>query len=448
MRKGFPICLLAWSFVTCAPRISTTPYQKPAVDPPGLEVSHKPDWVVTKPVKEGYFVGLGSAKTHQPDYQRIAKEKALEDMLTEIRVMISATSFLYQKEFGEHFSERYETFIKTSSLEELSEFEVLNNWSDGSEYWVAYGLSKWRYRELKKEKVTAALISAIEHVQNARSHEKNGRFLGAIHSHLKAVDAMKKYLDEPLVAKIGTKEQPVIPYCWNAIQGILNDLKVGEGEIQFSPMQREPQPITFYCRDVAAKGFSFTGANRKFTANQGGQIFMDMETTATQSMITLTVTKDMLKSFGKDSFVLKEFINSLTFPKFNIPVSILPIAFYVEGEEFNLGARSTRSSVRSAVINSLSAYRFVFNENPQGADFRLTYNVSTRQGQETNGLYVCWADVEISFYDSSNDLIYSDQLLNVKGIHTSYHAAGMKAIENVAPLLKEKIIQPLIKSVF
>ena len=438
---------LVWFLTTCSPRIYTSPVEPPG-NTQGAELNQKPDWVITKPIENGYYTGLGSAKTNQPDYHRLAKQKALEDMMTEISVTVNANSFLYQAEFGEHFLEKYEGFIKTSSLEELSEFELLHDWSDGNEYWVAYRLSKSRHHELKEKKKAAALTMAIEHLKNARSDEQQGVFLTAIHNYLKTVDALKRYLNEPIRAKINAEEPLIIPYCINAIRGILNDLKIGEEQIQFNPLKRMPAPITLYCRGLVAEGFSLTGMERQLITNQDGQIFVKMNAVTDRSLLTLTISKDVLGSFEKDNLVLHELINSFNLPKFNIPVSIMALTIHIDGEESNLGNSEHKPSIKPALVNFLSAYGFIFNENPQSSDFRLTYKVTTRQGQETNGLYVSWADVEIHFYNSSDALIYSDQLLGVKGIHSSYRAAGARAIENITPLLKEKIVQPFVKNVF
>ena len=447
MKKGALILPLVWFLTTCSPRIYTSPVESP--DKTRLsEVSQKPGWVVTKPIENGYYTGLGSAKTNQPDYHRLAKQKALEDMMTEISVTVNARSFLYQAEFGEHFLEIYEGFIKTTSLEELSEFELLNDWSDGNEYWVVYRLSKSRHDALKEKKKAVALAMAIEHLKNARTDERQGMFLTAIHNYLESVDALKRYLNEPLQVKIDAEEQLIIPYCINAIRKILNDLKIGEEQIQFNPLKRLPAPVTLYCRGLVAEGFSLTGIDRQLTTNQNGQIFVKMDAVTDRSLLTLTVSKDVLGSFEKNNLVLHELINSFNLPKFNIPVSILALTIHIDGEEYNLGNTGHKPSIKPALVNFLSAYGFIFNENPQSSDFKLTYKVTTRQGQETNGLYVSWADVEIYFYNSSDALIYSDQLLGVKGIHSSYRTAGARAIENITPLLKEKIVQPFVKNVF
>ena len=448
MKKILLILLWAWFLTSCSPQIYTPPEVQPASTARGPDVVQKPNWVVTKPIKAGYYIGLGSAKTGQEDYHRIAKDKALEDIATEISVTVDASSFLYQAEFGRQFSEKYEGYIKTSSLEELSEFELLNDWSDGTEYWVAYGLSKSRHRELKEQQLAAALAIATGHLNNAISDEGQGKFLAAIHNYLKTVDALKNHLHEPLKAEINANSQLIIPYCTNAIRGILNDLKVKEDQIEFNPVDRIPAAVTLSCRGLVAKGFSLIANESKLTTNKNGQVFIKMDAVADRSILSLAVSKGSLRSFGKDNVVLQGLIDSFNVPKFNLPVSIMALTIHVEGQELNLDAGKFRPLIKPALVNFLSTYGFVFSETPENAAFKLSYKVTTRKGQETNGLYVCWADVEINFYNASNELIYSDQLLGVKGIHASYQAAGTKAIENVAPLLKEKIVQPFIKNVF
>ncbi|MCG8319965.1 MAG: LPP20 family lipoprotein [Cytophagales bacterium] len=448
MRKVLLIYFPVWLSMTCSPRMSTHTIEPPMSGQGQPVVSRKPDWVIRKPTQNGYYVGLGSAKTSQVDYHRVAKDKALEDMVTEISVTVDATSFLYQAEFGRQFTERYEAFIKTNSLEELSEFELLDDWTDGKEYWVAYGLSKSRYRELKDRKLQAAKTIALEHLKNAGFNEQHGKFLTAIHSYLKTIDALKHYLNEPVRAKIGENEQPVVLYCINAIQGILNDLEIGEKQIDISAAKRIPGKITLLCRGSIAEGFLLTGIDRQFTTNQNGQILIGMDVVTGRAVVTLALSREMLRTFGRDHVIVDEIVDSFNLPVFDVRVSILPVTLHIRREPLIQEAGEPRSSIKPALVNFLSTHGFIFDEKPENSDFRLTYKVTTRHGPETNGLFVCWANLEIRFFNADNDLIYSDQLLGVKGIHSSYAAAEVKAVENITLLLEEKIIQPFIKHVF
>ena len=396
----------------------------------------------------GYYVGIGSAKTYVQDYRRIAKDKALEDMSSEISVTLDAATFLYQNEFGDHFSEKYEAYIKSSTSEELSDFEIWNEWHDDKTYWVAYRLSRARYHQLKKEEIERATAMAAEHLEIAGISEKQGEFLTAIDNYLKAVDLLKKYLNQPVAADIDGDRQLIIPYCYNAIRKILHDLEIAEKTVRFNPVKASSVVITLVCRKHAAKGFLLNNADKRLMTNQNGQVVLDMNQLAGQTLLTLKIPADIWRPSWKGNVIVSRFTESFQYPKFDIPILLATTTLYVEGEECNLGTNMKRQSIKPELINLLSAYRFVFTDNPQKYDFRFTYKITTRQGNEAGGLYVCWADVDISLYNAANEQIYSDQLLNVKGIHSSFPAAGARAIENVAPLLKEKIIYPFIKNVF
>ena len=80
------ILILALLLGGCSPSLTNT----------GLKTdlqNTKPAWLNSKPVQDSYYVGIGhSNKDGLNNYIQSAKQSALEDMVSEIRVNISSTS--------------------------------------------------------------------------------------------------------------------------------------------------------------------------------------------------------------------------------------------------------------------------------------------------------------------------------------------------------------------
>jgi hypothetical protein len=127
------------------------------------EVEVLPDWVKTKPIIPGYYVGLGSAqKTMNPnEYQSGAKNNALADLTSDISVTISTESVLHQFESAMAYSEDYSSFTKTLAKENLEQYELINSYESQTHYYVLYSLSKEKYKVLKEKRKSEATKKGI-----------------------------------------------------------------------------------------------------------------------------------------------------------------------------------------------------------------------------------------------------------------------------------------------
>src|SRR5688572_7834607 len=142
----------------CRPRLKT----------PDAEAL-KPAWLKTEPFQDGYYTGIGhSTKDGNNNYIQAAKKSALDDLVSEIKVNVSSTSVLSTMEVDRKLQEQYEQIIKTTATDEIEEFELVDAWEDGSNYWVYYRLSIARYRQIKEEEKRNATILAKDYFKKAR----------------------------------------------------------------------------------------------------------------------------------------------------------------------------------------------------------------------------------------------------------------------------------------
>ncbi|MDZ7650574.1 MAG: LPP20 family lipoprotein [Cytophagales bacterium] len=96
----------------------------------------KPDWLTSKPIQPSYYIGIGhSVKDGTNNYLQSAKNSALEDLVSEIKVNISSTSVLSMIDANKEFQERYEQIIKTTVADEIQEYEQVDSWEDERNYW-------------------------------------------------------------------------------------------------------------------------------------------------------------------------------------------------------------------------------------------------------------------------------------------------------------------------
>ena len=51
-----------------------------------------PDWVRQRPVSSLYYIGIGRADKTDKDYMQLAKQNALKDLASELKVQVSSNS--------------------------------------------------------------------------------------------------------------------------------------------------------------------------------------------------------------------------------------------------------------------------------------------------------------------------------------------------------------------
>ena len=146
----------------------------PSVTKKGSEdLNPKPEWMTAKPMQDIYYVGIGrSLKQPSVNHIQAAKKSALEDLASEIKVTISASSALSTINADKSFQEKYEQIIQTTVSDEIQEFELVDSWEDSQHYWVYYRLSKSRYKQIKDEQKRNAISQGLDFFTKAKEAER------------------------------------------------------------------------------------------------------------------------------------------------------------------------------------------------------------------------------------------------------------------------------------
>lgn len=63
-----------------------------------LEAQERPDWVKQRPVSSMHYIGIACVSKSEKDYMQKAKQQALNDLISEIKVNVASTSLLHTLE--------------------------------------------------------------------------------------------------------------------------------------------------------------------------------------------------------------------------------------------------------------------------------------------------------------------------------------------------------------
>jgi hypothetical protein len=187
---------------------------------------NKPNWVTSKPFDAAYYVGIGSASKRLNDYTGVAKKNALQDLVSDIRVVISSTSILSQIDKNYQFKEEYESNIKTTAADEIRDFERVDAFEDETTYWVYYRLSKSAYADQKKKNLDNVKSMALQFYEKALEAEKNLTYATAIDFYFRTLLTLKDYWGENVEVTFQNKPLFLAVESYARLQQLLDQLNV------------------------------------------------------------------------------------------------------------------------------------------------------------------------------------------------------------------------------
>ncbi|MDR3188251.1 MAG: hypothetical protein LBT94_03580 [Prevotellaceae bacterium] len=118
------------------------------------------------------------------------------------------------------------------------------------------------------------------------------------------------------------------------------------------------------------------------------------------------------------------------------------IAVYISSTEHNFDQRVRLLETKLKAELSKRGYSFVANR--QSADWLLTIDASTREGSETNGVYVSYLDAEISIIEQrTRKEIYGNTFTDLKGAGLDYKTAGRKAYDSGLKAITDEIVKSI-----
>lgn len=396
---------------------------------------NRPDWVTQKPALANYYNGIGVERTDRADYQRLAKDKALEDLASEINIQVQANTVLSQQELGNTLREYYRSDIRTKTLSQLQDFELVETWSDGRHYWTYYRLSKEAYAQQQQQLRADAKRLAVWHIKMARFQETNAACMAAFTNYLQALEALSAFLHEPLIALVEDNEEVLSTYALSGLQRVLQALSVAEQQISQHPGQ--PLVLRLLYQAKAAVGIPVKVNQTASLSNQRGELrIAPMMITEERGLLGIQVAAIHHTGLAADQHLLRQLLDRfLQYPRFELPLVIAPLKMQIVGED---------PSIKLALQEQLTASGVVLQEQDTAA-YRLSFELHITSDTAMPGFEVAWANLDIACYNARGQLLFSKQLHQVKGIHSSRERAARAAVANLAPLIRAEIIDPLLK---
>ena len=451
--------LLALLLTGCSPSLTNTSLKTDLQNT-------KPEWLTAKPAQDTYYIGIGhSNKDGLNNYIQSAKQSALEDMVSEIKVNISSTSVLSQIDANKEFQERYEQIINTTAADEIEEFEQVDSWQDDRNYWVYYRLSKQRYKEIKDEQKRNAVTLALDFFTKAKQSELTGENVQALGFYFQGFRSIEKYLAEPIRIEFEGKEILLTNEIYASIQQLLDKMQLSAEPTEIMVNRRiteSGQAVTvkaFYkdgkktisdlpLSAAFEKGSGDVFPNYKTDAN--GQAKMLITKISSRELEQTVAVKVNLLSFAGEnpSDIYKLVAQKSVVPKVNILMKVQRPLVYVTGVEKSLGNDRSNQQISNKLKNFLTNSGFELTDAKEKAELWVDVNSDSEKGAISGSIYISYVTSIIKVMTlKDNKEIYATTLDRVKGYSLDYERASQEAYNKSLETLEKEKMPEILNSI-
>ena len=432
---------------------------------PDPELS-KPEWVRSRPVSSAYYIGIGLASKARPDFQETAKKNALNDLASEISVVVEGNSLLQTLDRRTTFDETFSSTIRTSTLEHIEGFELVGAWENGTEYYTYYRLSKAEHARIKAERKARSIASALDLHGRSKAALAAGDLRSAFDNDLRALIAMKEYWGENDVVELDGRQVPLVNELYNDLQKLSSGVQLAilpeRCELNYTNhFRRELLVSAQYrngngLRDLVQLPLviEYPGSTGKVTemksTDAGGRLRttvqrIDPRANGQEVVVRLDVVG--LASKELEPPLVKALLASLTVPEKRAAIALQMPKVFMRANETNLGQPVGDAGVSTALREEMTRNGFRFVDKESDSDMLLTLTSSTRQGGESNGFYTAFLDVTFSFRDRrSGDVVHEGGKQAIKGVQLAYDKAGMDAYKKAVQEVRKDLVPAVMNA--
>lgn len=389
-----------------------------------------PDWVINRPVNSNYYIGIGiSNKNNDVDYIQNAKNNALKDLTSEIAIIISSNSVLYQYENNNNFKEYFESITKTSTTEELEEFEVVDSWEDEKKIWFYYRLSKAKYKSLKAAKLARAKNKSLEYLKKAKISEKNYEINKALIFYIKSYKEIELFLNEDLDILLDNTKIYLGTEIFSSIIQICSRINISVKETKlngkvFSPINKPISINVKYASDVLiplkniplnsffSKGEGIISEKIK-TDNLGNASCIISNIISKEKKQEIIIEIDLKEYLSNKSILFSILQEKNIMPYKKVDLDIAPLSAFFKSTYYYLDfpVKSNSSSI-NYLKNQLSKNFFVFTGHELDADIIIKVTSSIREGTSIKGELYDMVELFLSYSISITDNINGNEIYN------------------------------------
>jgi hypothetical protein len=433
-----------------------------------IAFSDEPEWVVKRPIVQGYYVGIGMAQKNRPpaEYTEAARNIALNDIASQITVSVSSDVLRTVLEKNQQLEEEFQSRIRASATADLEAVQLVDTYESEDGYWVYCRLSKADYEARRAQKLNAAATQSLDLYSGGKKHEREGRTGQALGLYAQAFGPIERYLAEPLVVQSEGRSVYLVNEIYNSLRTLLDRIEVRatnpEQDAKIGRPLKKPLELTALLRDSVSLPaaqlpfrFAFTRGSgvyvdRVQTDKQGIARCQVQKITATDRIQVIEANLDLLALASGESTppVVRTVLGSFAPPGTRFMLNVSGVDVFVDADESMFGEPLQQKRIEPVVKSELGARDFSFVDTRSKASLLVSIKADTRKGTESYGLAFAFASATVSVLDlETGQEIYKSSIADVKEGSDSFEKAASKGLNTLAQRIARDMVPQLVEKV-
>lgn len=422
-----------------------------------VNAQEKPDWVKQRPIDQLSFTGIGMAKKSDKDYVQKAKQNALSELVSEIKVEVSVNSLLNTMEDGDNVKQAFAESIRTNAKAEIERFRMVDTWQDADEYWVYYELNRFDYEEYMEARRQKAIQSGFDFWYKGQASLQQGDLTAAIEMFSKGLEAVAPAMNQDLTCtyegqtiNLGTEIYASLTGVFNGIAVVVNPTTVGG--VPFKGIA-DPVAVGVYkdgnpLRNVRLNAEFVSGSGDLSTlapTDENGVAALyvrNITSKQAQQEVRVSIAADAFKEFrnGVNASLFKKMLSTLPSAALTVNLEQAQISAYIKKGQCDI--ESLERSIKSVLTNNF----FNVVSSPSEADVIVKLDNKFKVGRKVPGeLYdfmECFSSIGIQVLNNRSNAVLMNYSVNdlrslVPANKSVAQAQGMAARELMKRVQRE-----------
>ncbi len=373
----------------------------------------EPSWLVEAPISSSDYIGIASAPLANSNYRDVAQLLALNNIAAQISVNVESNSFMESIDINGEVREIFASSIRESLSAHLSGYEIIDNYTSDSHYYIYIRLNKEIYSNYITAKRKEIIQLGLDYLIKGLTAEESGDLLLALSIYAKGLSEVEPYLNLSLDGLYDGSYINVATELYVAYKAIFSSLSLTSNVSQLSveslTSMSEPIKVRLSKSGVAIPNISlsaeFSSGDGVLTtpvktdSNGEATIYLTkvISKDASQSVvisIDQSVTRGLAKSY-------RDLISSNTFPSLRVMLEVAKSSHTAYFDIDNNDIKECEAGVRSILANNY--FEVVEDLN---SELYILYSTNLTAGAQIDGdiykLNEYYCSLSLKIYDNAS----------------------------------------------